>query len=544
MTTPRPLPCALIALTIGIAAAPAAGEFGATNAPAVAAMGLFLVIAWGGALARRPALTVAALLVCVGWFGVISGRRAASPAPDDVSRHAAGPSVRVLGMVESPVEVRAGGRQRFTLRVRAVNDYRATRPASGRLLVHVAAAARGGTVEYGSELWLRGRIRPPARATNPGAFDHAAFLARRGVFSILTVRRPDDVRPTGRRAGGSWAGAAGAWLRHAIQAATARHLPPDDAALLDGLLLSIRGRMDPLREDAFARTGTAHVLSTSGLHLAVLAGFLAVFSRALSLSRGPANLGSVAVIWVYALAAGAGPAVVRSAIMISVLLAAPLLRRNADPLNSLAVAAFAILLHAPLALYDAGTQISFATVAALLLWLPVLERLVTPWEPGMGRRARLLHAVLTAFLVGAVAQAGSWPLVAWHFHLFSVVAPLANPPVGFLTGLLLLAGLGAVALTLLPALGVVPVWPLLGGGLHLLSFLVTAFASVPFAAVSAAPPPPAFLFGYYVLLGGGAVVARELVLRRTLFTPPARPAADLPALPRGGRATGVAAGTP
>ena len=299
----------------------------------------------GVLLARRGGWMAAALLGALVLFGAWHARLAASPLPDDVSLLQGGPSVWVLGTVDSDVETRPE-RRTFVLSVRAVHDYKTTRAVSGRLRVMVRDGARGAPrperLAFGDEVWLRGRIASPPGATNPGGFDYAAYLARRGIFATLAARRAADVRPTGRVLGAPLSRAA-SFLRGTVERATARHLDRADAALLNGLLLGIRSGLPADLEDAFARTGTVHTLSTSGLHLAVLAAFLTFLVDALGAPRRSGSAVILLLIWVFALAAGAGPAVTRSALMLTVLLVAPLVRRDPDPFNTLAVAAFLLL---------------------------------------------------------------------------------------------------------------------------------------------------------------------------------------------------------
>lgn len=359
----RPLPSALATLVVGIHAAPSLP----LRTPFLIVLMTLCLVA-GLLLLRRRALTVCLLLPALALFGVWRARSASLPAPDDVSRYIGSPSFWVLGTVASDIEEETFGHT-FVLSVRAVHDYTTTHRTSGLLQVTVRKQWGSGSadrirVAYGDEVWLRGRVEAPPRATNPGGFDYGMHLARRGIRARIAPRRSADIYRTGR-ADGTLPGRAAARLRDVVQDATRRNLAPADAALLDGLLLSLRGHLPAREEEAFLRTGTVHILSTSGLHLAVLAGFLSWLLRALSVPHRAAGVACVGVIWVYALAAGAGPAVVRSALMLSVVLLAPLAHRRADPLNSLFFAAFVILLLSPLALYDAGTQLSFAAVAML-----------------------------------------------------------------------------------------------------------------------------------------------------------------------------------
>lgn len=515
----RPLFAALGALMTGIVAAPAVVvlPFFVLAAATLLAGGVALV------LKGRPAWLVGALCVTLLLVGVLRTRLATTPLPGDVSRFIDGQGLasrRVRGSVATDIDVRPRDRIAFTLSVTSVDDYALVRPAFGHL--RVTAPRPRVPLGYGDVVELRGRLTKPPGATNPGGFDYAAFLARRGVWATLAARRASDVRVIAP-GGGSWPGRAAAYLRTLVQTATGRHLAPGDAALMNGLLLSIRGSLSVDVVDAFSRTGAVHVLSTSGMHLGVLAATLTAVSGLLGgalLPRAATSLLIALLIWVYALAAGAGPAVIRSAVMLSVVLAAPLVRREPDGLSALGAAAFGILLYQPLALYDAGTQLSFATVATLLCWMPLAERMVWPWEPDLTRRARAMRVVVLAFVVGVIAQAGSWPLVAYHFNLFSLVAPIAGPPIGALSGMLLILGLGCVALGWAPAaLGGWLFWPLAGGGLAVLRWLALAFGAPSWAAVSVVSPPVALILVYYLLVGGSAPFVREMVLRKTLFAP-------------------------
>ena len=537
----RPPLVALAAFILGIVAAP--WLLARAAPPPLIALALLPCFAAVLLLRRRPILFASALCAAFFVFGLWRTQTATRRAPGDVSRAAGGPSVWVRGVVASDLEARASGNRAFRLDVSGINDYVRPRPATGGLQVTLRPdIADENALTPGTEIWLRGRIETPPPATNPNGFDYAAYLARRGIYATLAPRRPDDVRRTGRVLGSPLLRVA-AGLRRVIQKQTHAHLSPPDAGLLDGLLLGIRANLPGDLSDAFSRTGTVHVLSTSGLHLVVLAGFLAVIFERLPIAPRTANVASIGLIWLYALAAGFGPAVARSVLMLTIVLLAPLLKRQTDPLGSLIVAAFVILLASPLALYDAGTQLSFATVCTILAWLPAAERALLPWEPGMDRTAKILRGTGVLFVVGVVAQAGSWPLTAYHFNLFSLVALVANPPLVLVTEGLLLVGLSAVLLGFLPAVVTGSLWGIIGVGLTLLRLLALGFAAVPFAAVSVASPPVALILVYYALLWGIAPRVNRIVLRRTLFAPgpPDAIRGDIPGGPGPARGGGLPA---
>ena len=218
--------------------------------------------------------------------------------------------------------------------------------------------------------------------------------------------------------------------------------------------------------DAFARTGTTHLLAISGLHLQVLAVFLGACARLLGVGRkgafGVVILGTVA----YALLVGLAPSVVRSAAMTVGACAAGLKDRCVGPANLLSAAALATLAHNPSDLFDVGCQLSFLAVAVILWCVPaalgwgapglteldVLERRLEPWWRKAGRRG--LATLRAGLVASSVIWMAGWPLVALRFHLVSPVGILINIPLIPLTSLaLLLSGL---------TLGLSAIWPPLG----------------------------------------------------------------------------------
>jgi len=522
----RPLFAVLGAVVSGIVCAPFCPS---VPSLALLAAGLLCLIA---ALCAPRRLTFACLLVPFFLFGVLRAQSAAIPVGDDVSRLAVGgPSVWVAGTVASPVEKGTRRSQTWTLAATAIDNYQTARTASGRVRVTVYANALSRNApqfRFGDAVRVRGRVEPPPRATNPGAFDYRAYLARQGVFSVVTARhRGDAVRARNAQDGGAGSVTRAALgLRDLTENEAYRRLPPDDAALLCGLLLSIRGRIPADVEDAFRATGTVHILSTSGFHLALLAGALIFLSRRLPAHRAVrlgGNVACLATIWLYALAAGNGPATVRAALMVSVLLFAPVVRRVHEPLHTLAFAALVLVSASPLVVYDPGAQLSLVAVAGLLLWTPPLEALYFPWEAGMNRRAKIARGICAAIAVSLVAHAATLPLVAYHFNQVSLVAPVANLVIAPLSEAALALGMATVPLShVSPAWATAPLWFVLDGCLRLLCLAALAFAATPGASVSAASPPLWVLAFYYAVFFAVSVPVRRYALRKTFFAPSAR----------------------
>lgn len=183
---------------------------------------------------------------------------------------------------------------------------------------------------------------------------------------------------------------------------------------------------------------------------------------------------AIAVIWLFAAAAGLSPGTIRAAVMFTALQLALATTSRYAGVNILSAAAFGMLLWRPSYLFHVGFQLSFLSVAAILLWgIPALRRCARRG----GRRTPRWECSSS----GAVASTATAPLVSYCFGQIPLVGLAVNPPVILLT-------YGVVGVSLLwlaipwPPLSVV-VRPLLEGLLWLQNRLVAEAAALPCAAI-------------------------------------------------------------
>jgi competence protein ComEC len=343
----------------------------------------------------------------------------------------------------------------------------------------------------------------------------------------------------------------GTWTRDRLVRA-------DDAALVCALAAGLRSGLGPEWEDRFARSGLAHVLSVSGLHVAalalVLAALLAGVLRAVPAvvgrldARRPAALAALPLVWGYVVFTGNQPPAVRSALMLSVVLLGRGVQRPTDALNALALAAGVLLVIDPASVRDLSLQLSFTAVLALVLLAPRLRALVPvplpdPRRPERWRRAleQLREALLGVCAASAAVTLASIPLVATAFHRISLVGwatnVLALPVASILT---LACAITAGAFCVSPALAAAPLLVASLAARALLR-LVESGAAVPLGTVSSPgfPWPATVVFALGVLgaalgvrrSGWLVAVALGAVLGRPLVEP--RPPLEITALPVG-----------
>jgi competence protein ComEC len=396
------------------------------------------------------------------------------------------------------------------------------RPVPGRVLLSVREPC--GDFRCGDAVRTRASLRVPVNFNNPGGFDYRRHLRSRGI--VLRSFVPDgETAVLVRRNRGNPVRGALEEARSRIGRFIDAGVEGGAAAVLKALLIGKSGEIPGAVREAFAGTGTSHVLAVSGLHVGLVAFFAFLLARhlpgrseTLLLRWDLTRISAVFALFLivpYAFLAGLGIPVVRAAVMVSAFLLALLLGRGTSPLNLLALAGFLVLLAGPPALFEPSFQLSFTAAAALLILLPPAAGLFPPEAAGADRRFRgrareALRRVFLFLAVSVTATLGTLPLVAFWFHRFSTVTLLANlvvvPVIGFVT---LPLGLAMVFLLPLSPLLALPFLKAAALSLEPVILFLERLSAVSWASLPAASPfPPAVAAYYGLLLLGGSILCR------------------------------------
>ncbi len=220
-----------------------------------------------------------------------------------------------------------------------------------------------------------GQISLLAAPLNPGEFDYRQFQRAQGIRLRLAVDDPESfwLDPNGNSSAiRRVLGRIQSWSR----ARLVERLDPSIAPLAAALLLGQREGIEPEVNDAFARTGTTHLLAISGLQLQALAFVLLVCFRMAGMSRRPAYVSVGLAMLAYALVVGPAPSVVRATVMTCAFCLAAITQRLERPANTFALAALATLAVNPAYLFDVGCQLSFLAIGTLIWLVPPACRLV------------------------------------------------------------------------------------------------------------------------------------------------------------------------
>lgn len=292
--------------------------------------------------------------------------------------------LKLTGWLRSPSHARPGLFV-FDLAVESVEQQ--GRKLASHGIVRVYYYPRNANEEplrlpYGLRVTLNaGNLRTPRNYGNPGMFDYAGSLQRRGVShtALLRDRHTDLIVHAGT--GGRMVEAVVLRVREALlesieQLAPSQQVPQ---SILKAMLLGDDSWLTRSTEEAFQNSGTYHVLVISGWNVAVFAGpLLWLLTRARMANWLSSLLVSLAVIG-FALVAHWELPIVRASTMFLIYLAARLFFRHRALTNSLAAAALLLLVNHPSDLFDWGFQLSFLAVLTLsAIALPAVEWKITP----------------------------------------------------------------------------------------------------------------------------------------------------------------------
>jgi len=297
-------------------------------------------------------------------------------------------------------------------------------------------------------------------------------------------------------------------LRNHLSQTLAQILPEPQASLAQGIVLGLRGGVPALVKEAFAHSGIAHLLAISGLHLSIVAGILLSIGLWLFGRRHYIYIWlALGAIWLYALLTGMCPPVVRGAIMASLFLTAELLGRQRSAFTALAFAAAIMVGINPRILWYASFQLSFLAMCGLILIFPYLRRIgrkvVSTTLGEEGTAVSVANTTVDGLSVTLGAIIAVWPVIAYHFGIVSLVAPIATVlALPVLPGIIITGALaGGLGLIILPVAKVVGWLTWLFLSYLLLVANALAAPSIAFLRVDAISNNPTLILAYYLVLG-------------------------------------------
>lgn len=399
---------------------------------------------------------------------------------------------------------RSWGKRRcsFLLRALSYKKGRGWVKADGLSRVNIKDSQR--EYSYGDTLVVFGELRRPSLATNPGQFDYAAHLKTKRIYTLIEVSSDgniesiEKVRPLILKKFIFDA-------RANIERLVKRTLSGQDAAILNAMLIGRRADLSKELREHFVKTGTAHVLAISGLHVAIISTVIFFILRLIRIPRKIASISVIGFLIIYTFLAGAMSPILRATIMITVYLLGFILERDFDIYSALSLAGIVILTVNPMELFNPGYVLSFVCVFSICYLTPKLESFIIP-TPILKRRFSFIQkSAITRYLLklilGSLAvYIGVAPLIGYYFNILSPITVLANLFIVPLLGVVLFFGILLIITgSLLAPLAVFFSYPL-----HFILLVFTGIifllSNIPFGHFYIPDIPLYAIAAYYIFL--------------------------------------------
>lgn len=274
------------------------------------------------------------------------------------------------------------------------------------------------TMRAGDLITWQARLDETGSMGNPGEMDYARYLLHSKGIRYQQHLPVSQIKKTGH--------APTLFTRMANVRRNLRlmvlnsQLSPGAQQFVIALLLGDSGIIDKATRQEFSAAGVAHVLALSGLHI----GFITLIIWWLLFPLDYLRLKklrfiiTIAAIAGFSVFTGLSPSVVRATVMIGFVFASLIFYRRSVSLNALTMAALLILLFSPSALYSVGFQLSFITVAAVLVFARLPERFKS--------RYKWVNYLSTTALTSLVAMLATVALCAHYFHTVSLMSVVCN----------------------------------------------------------------------------------------------------------------------
>ncbi len=307
----------------------------------------------------------------------------------------------------------------------------------GEALVYLKKPLKVSDLRPGTILKLQSAFIGPKPPLNPFEFDYKQFLERKNIFYTSFVET-ENIELINTETGFSLFNF-GLNIKQKIKNRfESVDLSLEAAQLCTALLTGYDDEINPETINAFAHSGTLHVLSVSGLHTGILYGIIVFLLGLIDRNKKYKLLQLVVIVlalWFFALITGFSPPVLRAVIMLNFIALGRFYYSYSSEhaINILAVSAFVILLFNPLLIYDTGFLLSYSAVAGILFFEPGISALVNS-------DYSLVNKIWKLTSVSLAAQITTLPITLYLFHQFPLWFIFSNLIVIPLCGVLMLLG--------------------------------------------------------------------------------------------------------
>ena len=319
------------------------------------------------------------------------------------------------------------------------------------------------SLKIGYQVIIKGKVRRFEAASNDGQFDVRKYYAGMGISYSMTncayevmMKKPWPVRQ------GLFV------IRKKLAYSLDALLSEEDSGVLKAMLLGDKSEMTEEIKGLYQRTGIAHIVAVSGLHISLWGMAICRLLKRLRIPLALANFISFLFVVLYGMMTGSQASAIRSVIMFSLYLLAPVVNRTYDMLTAMMLSAAVLLMFRPAYVFYSGFLLSFGAVSGISLFMPWLTELYSPpaniddiilkEKNNMQKISdQIIRFIRVSIMTSLCVSLFSLPIQLCFFYTFSVYSVFLNLLIApFVSALMILGMVGAVLGSFLPTLACIP----------------------------------------------------------------------------------------
>jgi competence protein ComEC len=331
--------------------------------------------------------------------------------------------------------------------VQAIATDKKNQKRKGKIIVYFKKDSALKNIDYGSQIAFNKPLQQIKNSGNPGSFNYKQYCLLQGIthqvylsneeLVILPEKNRDvlngflfDVRSKVVNI-----------IREFIHG-------EKEQGLAEALLIGYKDDLDKNLVESYSNTGVVHIIAISGLHLGLIYWLLLAITKPMRNRKQlawPRFIIIICCLWGFSLLAGAGPSVLRSAVMFTCIALGNVWNKKGSIYNTLALSAFILLAWNPFWLWDVGFQLSYSAVLSIIIFF----RPVYNW---FYIKNNILDWLWKLNAVTIAAQILTLPISVYHFHQFPLLFLLANLVAVPLSSLILIIEIILIVFSFIPLL--------------------------------------------------------------------------------------------
>lgn len=414
------------------------------------------------------------------------------------------------GRIVSIPDTSSSDKARFFLEVEEINGNKITKSKTLATINGVNSNIK--SLNIGSKISTRGRLRKPFTATNPSQFDYSKYLRNFNTFTVLYADY-DKTETITEKLPLKWKFFQKLNnTRNRILKIHSKYLKSPSLEILGGIVFGDDAVSPPDEiKTSFINSGLLHILAASGMNVAFIFSFSFVILKFCRIPYKPRVIAGMLVVILYTFMTGLGASVVRASLMLLFVMCGKLIDRDAHNVSLLSFVAMLMLIYNPAYISDVSFQLSFFVTLGLLTTANVVTHKLT----------KIPDWLKIPILIPVVAQIWVAPIQMFYFNTFTLYSIFANIVASPLLSVISFCGFITSLLLVIPKI-FVPICAIVDYILNylliLLVYISNFFGGLKYSLLETTHPAVWHLVLYYLLLLSSTFLLKYDKFKQALIT--------------------------